>query len=110
MARELATSMPSSNPPEGDTALKPTQQVLGFWADSGILVPQENMSMSESKPEDRCVNCRASEMEIPIVLARYAGGQFWICSRCLPILIHKPEQLTGALNNADRIPSAPHEH
>ena len=66
--------------------------------------------MNESDAQDRCVNCRSSEMEIPLLMARYGGGQFWICSRCIPILIHKPEQLLGALKDADKIPPAPHQH
>jgi hypothetical protein len=28
----------------------------------------------------------------------------------LPILIHKPEQLTGTLEGADKIPPAAHHH
>ena len=44
-----------------------------------------------------CLNCSRSENEIPLVSLRYAGGQAWICSQCLPTLIHKPEQLTTKL-------------
>ena len=66
--------------------------------------------MDESKSELKCLNCGSSEMEIPLISARYAGEQLWICSRCMPVLIHKPEQLIGTLKGADKIPPAPHHH
>jgi hypothetical protein len=66
--------------------------------------------MGESKSELKCLNCGSSEMEIPLISARYAGEQLWICSRCMPVLIHKPEQLIGTLKGADKIPPAPHHH
>ena len=66
--------------------------------------------MSESKPQLNCVNCGGSEMEVPLISTRYAGEQYLICSRCMPTLIHKPEQLVGTLKGADKIPSAPHNH
>jgi hypothetical protein len=57
-----------------------------------------------------CTICSRSELEIPVVQARYAGESLWVCSRCLPILIHKPEQLAGILINADQIPAGKHDH
>ena len=57
-----------------------------------------------------CKLCGRSELDIPVVQARYAGESLWVCSRCLPILIHKPEQLAGVLANADKIPAADHDH
>lgn len=66
--------------------------------------------MGESKAVWNCLNCGRSEMEIPLISARYAGEQIRICSGCLPILIHKPEQLTGTLKGADKIPPSPHSH
>jgi len=66
--------------------------------------------MTESEDRFNCLSCGASEMEIPLVSVRYAGEQIWICSSCMPVLIHKPEQLTGTLEGADKIPPAPHHH
>ena len=66
--------------------------------------------MGESNSELKCLNCGSSEMEIPLISARYAEEQLWICSRCMPVLIHKPEQLIGTLKGADKIPPAPHHH
>lgn len=66
--------------------------------------------MSESAEQINCKICGSSEMDIPVVQARYAGDSFWVCSRCLPVLIHKPEQLKGILANAEMIPAAEHHH
>jgi hypothetical protein len=57
-----------------------------------------------------CLNCERTENEIPLVSLRYAGGQAWICSQCLPTLIHKPQNLAGKLPGASQIPPAEHEH
>ena len=66
--------------------------------------------MGESITEFNCQNCDRSEMEIPLISARYAGEQLWICSSCMPVLIHKPDQLVGTLKGADKIPPSPHSH
>ncbi len=66
--------------------------------------------MSDSKVELNCVNCGASEMEVPLISARYDGGQHWICSGCLPILIHKPEQLVGTLRGINHSQAAADHH
>lgn len=55
-----------------------------------------------------CLNCNVSENEIPLVNLKFAGKKEFICSRCLPILIHSPQKLAGKLDGADRIPSANH--
>ena len=59
--------------------------------------------------QTNCRLCGLSEMHIPVVQARYAGEPIWVCSRCLPILIHKPEQLAGTLANAEQIPAGNHD-
>lgn len=66
--------------------------------------------MSKNETELNCLNCGRSEANVPLVSARYAGEQIWICSSCLPVLIHRPEQLTGILQGADKIPPSPHHH
>ncbi len=58
----------------------------------------------------QCLNCERTENQIPLVSLRYAGGQAWICSQCLPTLIHKPQNLAGKLAGANQIPPAEHEH
>ncbi len=63
--------------------------------------------MSETQTPHICLNCDRTEMEIPLVALRYAGNRAWICSQCLPLLIHRPHQLSGKLNNADKIAPTP---
>ncbi len=57
-----------------------------------------------------CLNCERTEAQMPLVALRYAGQEAWICSQCLPILIHKPQQLAGKLAGAETIEAAPHAH
>ena len=47
-----------------------------------------------------CFNCRRSEAEIPISNWRYQDGSVWVCSQCLPLLIHKLEQVIDGLQPA----------
>ena len=66
--------------------------------------------MENDSPKYRCLNCGNSEMEAPLIAVRYAGESIWICSPCMPVLIHKPNQMIGALKNADKIPPSSHSH
>ncbi len=56
-----------------------------------------------------CLNCNRPESQVPLVSLRYRGQDAWICSQCLPVLIHKPQQLTGKLANAEHLEPAEHE-
>jgi len=49
-------------------------------------------------------------MEMPLVTLRHAGQAAWICSGCLPVLIHKPQELVGKLQGAELIEPADHDH
>jgi len=66
--------------------------------------------MSQNDATFHCLNCGKSEKEIPLVNLRYNGAQNWICSRCIPVLIHKPYQLAEKLAGAENIPPAEHNH
>jgi len=66
--------------------------------------------MEESVVSAVCLNCDRSEAEVPLLQLRFQGGEILICSRCLPVLIHKTEQLVGRLSGADEIEPSPHEH
>ncbi|MFO7447147.1 MAG: hypothetical protein R6W90_12330 [Ignavibacteriaceae bacterium] len=57
----------------------------------------------------KCLNCGVSENDIPLVNLTYSGGANFICSRCLPLLIHQPQTLIGKLKGAENIPPAEHE-
>ncbi len=66
--------------------------------------------MTEAQTLSYCLNCNRSEEEMPLVSLRYANRQTWICSQCLPVLIHHPQRLVGKLDGADKIPPVPHNH
>jgi hypothetical protein len=57
-----------------------------------------------------CLNCDRPETAVPLVAIRYDGQEGWICSLCMPVLIHNPERLMGRLARAESIPAAPHQH
>jgi len=67
--------------------------------------------MSPSKQELRCLNCELSELEVPLLHLRFDTKELWICSQCLPTLIHAPQKLIGKLANAEKIkPAEQHKH
>ncbi len=66
--------------------------------------------MQETNTIYYCLNCRRPETEIPLVALRHAGEQAWICSQCLPTLIHQPQRLVGKLTGAENISPAPDHH
>ena len=54
-----------------------------------------------------CLSCGRPDSEAPLLSLRYAGQESWICSQCLPTLIHAPQKLVGKLVNAEQIRPAP---
>lgn len=64
--------------------------------------------MTDTKNTHHCLNCERPETVIPLVNLRYAGQQAWICSQCLPVLIHQPQQLAGKLTGAENLSPAVH--
>jgi len=67
--------------------------------------------MSSSKSLLHCLNCEQSDRETPLLHMHYNGDEVWICSQCLPTLIHAPQKLIGKLANAEQIrPAAHHKH
>ncbi len=71
---------------------------------------KELNQMQQSEIEHHCLNCGRKDNEIPLVSLRYDGQSAWICSQCLPILIHKPHQLAGKIRNAADLQGAPPDH
>ncbi len=57
-----------------------------------------------------CLNCGKSEQETPLLNLDFKDEAKYICPRCFPILIHKPQQLAGKLPGFDPAPPPPHEH
>ena len=63
--------------------------------------------MTQTQEIHHCINCERSENQIPLVKMRYAGQLGWICSQCLPTLIHNPAQMAEKLAGAEQFPSTP---
>ena len=58
-----------------------------------------------------CLSCDQTELETPLLNLRYQQQELWICSKCLPTLIHAPQKLVGKLAHAETIqPAQQHKH
>jgi hypothetical protein len=66
--------------------------------------------VKENTKINYCLNCNASEEEMPLVNLIYSGKPAYICSKCLPVLIHQPQKLIGKLDGAENISPANHDH
>jgi len=62
-----------------------------------------------TKEHPSCVLCGRDQHSVPLVTVQFKGSQFWICSQHLPVLIHDPAQLTGALPGAEGLYPADHK-
>jgi hypothetical protein len=47
-----------------------------------------------------CLNCDRSDNDSPLISLRYRSKDAWICSQCMPQLIHHPELLAEKLAKA----------
>jgi hypothetical protein len=56
----------------------------------------------------QCVNCDRSEEEMPLVNIQYKGENIFVCSGCMPILLHSPAKMVGKLQDAEKIQAAKH--
>lgn len=41
----------------------------------------------------KCLNCNSTHEEVPMMLWHYKEREIWLCANCLPLMIHKREQL-----------------
>jgi len=57
-----------------------------------------------------CLNCNTSEQEKPLLTIKYQSAEIYICPQCLPVLIHKPANLSGKLPGAENFGSPPEHH
>ena len=79
---------------------------------TSYICPQKHLTkllgynMNENTKLQNCLNCNRSENEIPLVTLSYSGKPTFICSHCLPMLIHHPEMLIGKIEGAENIPPA----
>jgi len=67
-------------------------------------------NMDNPGKNDTCVNCERNESEIPLLQFRFQEEERWICTTCLPILLHRPENLSDRLPGAEGIKPANHSH
>jgi len=65
--------------------------------------------MTDTTTPLTCLNCNRPETIVPLVALRFKGQSAWICSQCLPILIHKPQQLAEKLPGAEHFGAADHD-
>lgn len=53
--------------------------------------------MTNTISNDRCFNCARDEYVIPLIAWRFQGRDLWVCSECMPLLIHKWRQVQEQL-------------
>ena len=53
-----------------------------------------------------CIVCKKSSFEVPVTKFYHKETDFYICSKHIPILIHKPEELVGLLDGDDELEGA----
>jgi hypothetical protein len=59
--------------------------------------------MDKSNMFHTCINCGRSETVIPLLALRFSGSSAWICSQCMPVLIHKPHLMADKLANGEKV-------
>jgi hypothetical protein len=65
--------------------------------------------MTEIDSMAACVNCDRTQAEIPLLRLQFKEAGFWLCSGCLPTLLHRPEKLVGRLHGAEHIQPVSHD-
>ncbi len=63
--------------------------------------------MKNSPTVYHCLHCNRAETEIPLLLLRYAQKPNWICTHCLPTLIHQPHLLADKISVPENLPLLP---
>ena len=58
--------------------------------------------------EKTCLNCNRTDGQIPLITITFKGGEQYICPQCLPVLIHKTQQLADKLPGVEIAPPAAH--
>ncbi len=56
--------------------------------------------MSNTK---NCLVCKKSSEEIPVTKFHYQKSEFYICPQHIPVLIHRPHELVGLLEGAEKL-------
>lgn len=53
--------------------------------------------------EKKCLVCEKSSNETPVTKFHYQESEFYICPQHIPVLIHRPQELVGLLDGADKL-------
>ena len=53
-----------------------------------------------------CLNCNRTDQQVPLLTLTFKGETKHICPQCLPVLIHKPGQLSEKLPGMEATPPA----
>ncbi|CAG0935588.1 hypothetical protein TFLX_04430 [Thermoflexales bacterium] len=77
------------------------------WYDEA-RIRERGLIMAIESQLARCVNCERTVDEVPLLNLTQRHGVAYICPQCLPILIHKPQQLQNKLPGTEAL--QPHEH
>jgi hypothetical protein len=56
----------------------------------------------------KCLNCNRTDEQIPLLTLTFKGKTEHICPQCLPVLIHKSQQLIEKLPGMEVSPPADH--
>lgn len=59
---------------------------------------------------NHCLYCERSSEEVPLIAIQFRGQESYICPQHLPILIHKPAQLSDKLPGAETLGPSEHHH
>jgi hypothetical protein len=60
--------------------------------------------------EKTCLNCGRSSDQAPLLTLDFRGETYYLCPQCLPVMIHKPQNLVGKLPGAETLLPANHDH
>ena len=60
--------------------------------------------------EKTCLNCGRSSDQAPLMSLDFRGETYYLCPQCLPVMIHKPQNLVGKLPGAETLIPANHDH
>jgi hypothetical protein len=58
--------------------------------------------------EKTCLNCNRTDVQVPLIALTFKGDTKYICPQCLPVLIHKTQQLADKLPGVEIAPPADH--
>lgn len=51
--------------------------------------------MNEQNNINICISCNRDESIVPLVSITFSQNSTWICTQCLPTLIHDPQRLSN---------------